>query len=326
MSDRAVVESAKQTEPLTLTLRQRLARLPSRWRRFGSIALACYVLVGVFGATYGLVHLISSDSSTAVIWGACIAGPLALGFIWERLTGLKVFGIEVSLVQAFVWVDATLNTALSASEQQYFSGDEAIFGLVDKVIENPAIELLELNLRTTRYWWSTRLYLQATLAEDYTKIQRLVFVDGDAQRRYVGMAAPGEVRQALAHPPGLDLESAYREIQNEVRKNPMPPDHSEARLIVEQWAIHTFTKDGQTVGEEAAKTFMPAELLAQSVALETQSVEWDKPLDSPVLQTLVLEKRVRFVPLTQNGRLIQVVNAEGFARHMASETLRARLS
>ncbi len=326
MGDRAAVESGQQTEPPALNLRQRIARLPSRWRRFGSIALVCYVLVGVFGATYGIVRLISSDSTTAVIWGACIAGPLALGFIWERLTGLRVFGIEVSLAQAFVWVDATLATALSASEQQYFSGNEAIFGLVDKVIENPSIELLELNLRATRYWWSTRLYLQAALVEDYTKIQRLVFVNGDAQRHYVGMAAPGEVRRALAHPPGLDLESTYREIQNEARKNPMPPEHSEARRIVDKWAIHTFTKDGQTVGEEAVKTFMPTELLTQSVVLETQSVEWDKPLDSPVLQALVLEKGVRFVPLTQSGRLVQVVNAEAFALHMASETLRARLS
>lgn len=243
-----------------------------------------------------------------------------------RLTGLKAFGIEVTLAQAFVSVDPTLATALSASEQQYFSGNEAIFGLVNKVIENPTIELLELNLRATRYWWSTRLYLQAALAEDYTNVQRLVFVDGDAHRHYVGMAAPGEVRRALAHPPGLDLESAYREIQNQVRKNPTPPDHSEARRIVYEWAIHIFIKDGQTVVEEAAKTSMPTELLAQSVVLETQSVEWDKPLDSPVLQTLVLEKGVRFVPLTQNGRLVQVVNTEAFARSMATQTLRARLS
>lgn len=83
MGDRAVVESGQQTKPPALTPRQRIARLPSRWRRFGSVALACYVLAGVFGATYGIVGLISSDSSTAVIWGVCVAGPLALGFIWE---------------------------------------------------------------------------------------------------------------------------------------------------------------------------------------------------------------------------------------------------
>jgi hypothetical protein len=326
MNDRAAVESDQQTKPPALTLRHRIARLPSRWRRFGSVALVCYALVGVFGATYGIVRLISPESSTAVIWGACIAGPLALGFIWERLTGLKFFGIEASLAHAFAWADATLATALSATEQQGSSGNEAIFGLVDKVIENPAIEVLELNLRATRYWWSTRLYLQAALAEDYTKIQRLVFVDGDAQRRYVGMAAPGEVRRALAHFSGPDLEPVYLEIQNKARENPVPPDHSEARRIVDLWANHIFFKDGKAIGEEDAKTFMPAELLMQSVVLETQSVEWDKPLDSPVLQTLVLEKGVRFVPLTQNGRLAQVVNAEAFAWHMARETLRAKLS
>lgn len=163
-------------------------------------------------------------------------------------------GTPVSLAQAFVWVNATLATALSASEQQYFSGNEAITGLVDKVIENPATELLELNLRTTRYWWSTRLCLQAALAEDYTRIRRLVFVDGDAQRRYVGMAAPGDAKRAARQSRGLNLESAYREIQDAVRKDPTPRDHSEAQAIVKLWATHAFAVDGQTTGEEAAKT------------------------------------------------------------------------
>jgi hypothetical protein len=310
-----------------LTVRQRVARLPPRWRRSGSVALACYALVVVFGATYGIVRLTSSGSSTALVWGACVAGPLALGLIWERLTGLKVLGIEVSLAEAFVSVDSTLATMLSASEQQYFSGNEAIIGLVDRVIEtNPPVELLELNLRTTQYWWSTRLYLQAALADDYTSIERLVFVDGDAQRRYVGMAAPGDVRRALAHPPGVDLESAYREVQDEVRKSPMPLGDTEVQRIVKQWTMHTFTVNGLAANEIAAMTAMSADLLAQSVLLETQSVEWDKPLDSPELQARVLEKAVRFVPLTQNGRLVEVVNAEAFARHMATETLRERLS
>jgi hypothetical protein len=308
------------------TVRRRVVGLPSQWRRFGGSLLACYAIVAVFGATYGIVSLISADNSPSVgvVWGVGVAAPLALAFIWERLSGFKVFGVEVTLAAAFVRVDATLGTVLSATEEQYFSGNEAILELVDKVAANPDIELLEINLRTTRYWWSTRLYLQAALAEDYTQIQRLVFVDGDAQRRYVGMAAPGEVRRALAQSPGVDLESTYQAIRREVREAVRPPDHSEARSIVYDWAIHAFSKDAQPVGEEQVKTSMTTELLARRVSLETHFVEWDKPLDSAALQKLVLEKGVRFVALTQSGRLARIVNAEAFARHLAAETLRAK--
>jgi hypothetical protein len=303
--------------------------LPSNKRRFFRVTLAGYAVVAIFGATYAIVRAVSPDSSitTAIIWGILVAGPLALAFIWERLTGLSVFGVEVTLAEVVVQVDPTLDIALSASEaeQQYFSGNEAVWGLVDRVIGNPDIELLEVNLRTTRYWWSTRIYLQAALVEDYTNIRRLVFVEGDAQRRYVGMATPGEVRRALAQRPGPDLELAYGEIRHQVRQSPGLAGHSEVRRVVETWAARNFGEAPQFISEEEAKTLMPTALLTQWVPLEMESVEWDEPLDSALLQALVLERGVQFVPLTQNGRLVRVVNADAFARQLATRTLRAKL-
>jgi hypothetical protein len=282
----------------------------------------CYAIVIVFGVTYGIVRAVSTGASnaTAVIWGICVAGPLALAFVWERLSGFKVFGVEVTLAQAFVQIDPTLATALSA-EQQYFSDDPAIFGLIDKVIGNPDTELLEINLRTTKYWWSTRLYLQAALAEDYTNIQRLVFMDGDKDRRYVGMASPGVVRKALAKFGGLDLESVYQYAQQALGQ----PEHSQAQRIVYSWTVSQFLKEGKTVNEQEAKTSMSTELLMQLIVLETDSVEWNQPLDAPHFQALVLEKNTRYVPLTQNGRLARIVNADAFARNMATQTLRAKI-
>jgi hypothetical protein len=326
MDSRSVAASDQQAWPPRRTLRRRIAPLPPSWRRTGGIALVCYAIVVVFGVTYGIVRLASSGTSVsvAVVWGICAAGPLALAFVWERLSGFKVFGVEVTLAQAVVPVDSTLAAALS--EQQYFSGEPEIFGLMDKVIGNPDIELLEINLRATGYWWSTRLYLQAALVEDYTNIQRLVFVDREAERRYVGMARPSEVRKALGQPPGLNLELAYLEIQNKVRQNLGAPDHTEARQIIYNWTVHSFNKDEQPVNEEMAKTSMPTGLLIQQVALERGSVEcYCLSLDSTLLQTLVLEKGTHFVPLTKNGKLDMVVNCEAFTRRLATQALRARL-
>jgi hypothetical protein len=303
------------------------ARLAPSWRRFVAIAVTWYAVVATFGVAYLIVRRIwpQTPVSTAVTVGVLTAGPLVLAFTWERLTGLRLLGVEVTLSQATVPVDQTLATALS--ESAYFSGNEAIFKLVDRAIGNPKIELLELNLRTTNYWWSTRLYLQAALVEDRTKIQRLVFVEGDAQRRYVGMATPAEVRRALAQPPGMNLELVYRQIEQDVRQTPGPPDHSEVRRIVETWSMHMFSRIGQAVDvtEEAAKMPVSSALLAEWVTLERESVDWDQPLDSALLQALVLDKETRFVPLTQNGKLDRVVNADAFARRATTQALRARL-
>jgi hypothetical protein len=319
--------SDQHGEPPPPSQRRSASSAPSNWRRFGGVALVWYVIVAVFGVTYAIVLRVSPNSSvhTAAIWGILAAGPLALAFVWERLTGLKFFGVEVTLAQVVILPDRTLDIALSASEpeQQYFSGNEAIWRLIDRVVGNRNIELLEVNLRSTRYWWSTRLYLQGALIDDYTSIQRLVFVEGDAQRRYVGMATPAEVRRAFAESQGVDLELAYREIVREIKQSPGPQDHSEMRRIVEKWAVHNFSEEGST--EEIIKTSMPAEILTSLVKLERESVEWDQPLDSALLQALVLEKAVRFVSLLQSGQLVRVVNADLFARQMATQTLRARM-
>jgi hypothetical protein len=285
-----------------------------------------YAIVGIFGAAFGITRLAfpQASLSVAVIVGALAAGPLALAFVWERLSGLRLFGVQVTLSQVTVPVDQTL-AATVLSAEQYLSGNEEIFRLVDRVIEDPEGELLEINLGTGPYWWSTRLYLQAALIEDRTKIQRLVFVEGGAQRRYVGMASPGQVRRALAQPPGLDLELAYRQIEHEVRQAPAPGGTGEVRRIVEMWSAHVFIKDGKTLNEAEAKTGVPAGLLTQWVNLEREAVEWDQPLDSALLQALVLEKGTRYVPLTQSGKLDQVVNADAFARKTATQTLRTKL-
>jgi hypothetical protein len=315
-------------EPPTRIQRRSASSAASGWRRFGGVALVWYAIVAVFGVTYAIVQRVSPNGSvqTAVIWGILASGPLALAFVWERLTGLKFFGVEVTLAQAVILPDRTLDIALSASEpeQQYFSGNEAIWRLIDRVVGNGNIELLEINLRSTQYWWSTRLYLQGALVDDYTSIQRLVFVEGDTQRRYVGMASPCEIRKAFAEAQGVDLELAYREIVREIRESPDQQDHIDIRRIVEKWAAHTFGDDKSRV-EEVIKTAMPAELLTTLVKLERESVEWDQPLDSALLQALVLEKAVPFVPLLQSGQLVRVVKADLFARQMATQTLRAKL-
>jgi hypothetical protein len=119
---------------------------------------------------------------------------------------------------------------------------------------------------------------------------------------------------------GLDLEFSYRLAKQALRL----PEHSEAQHIVYAWTTASFVKDGIPVNEELAMTAMSTELLTRLIILETDSTEWNQPLDSARFQALVLDKMVRYVPLVQNGRLARIVNADAFARNMATQALRAR--
>jgi hypothetical protein len=89
-------------------------------------------------------------------------------------------------------------------------------------------------------------------------------------------------------------------------------------------AIMSFKHETEPVPEDSAKELVSAEMLTYRVPLETFSVEWNQPLDSALLQAVVLGSGYRFVPLTQRGRLIKIVNGHAFARQCATQTMRAR--
>lgn len=58
-------------------------------------------------------------------------------------------------------------------------------------------KLLRINMRDNRYWWSTRIFLVAALAEDYTDVEALVFVRSGDEQIFVGIASPRAVRARM---------------------------------------------------------------------------------------------------------------------------------
>jgi hypothetical protein len=70
--------------------------------------------------------------------------------------------------------------------------------------------LLRLNLRNDDYWWSTRVYLVAALAMDYTNVEQLLFVRGQEERTWIGMIEePGRIPEIEVEPCYLGL-AAWR--------------------------------------------------------------------------------------------------------------------
>src|SRR5205823_4611902 len=135
-------------------------------------------------------------------WGAAlaiagvVAAPLALGLIYERLSALKTPWFEIALTTATVEVGGGLARALE-EQQLTASGNRALTEAISAVLSPGAAAVVRVNLRTGSYWWSTRLFLLAALADDFTRVERFAFVDGGAARHYVGLAEPRDVRTAL---------------------------------------------------------------------------------------------------------------------------------
>ncbi len=252
--------------------------------------------------------------NTILALAALLAAPLALAFLWPRLAGFKAFGFEVSLAQATVHLEAEIVAAITT--EQYFSGKQALIDRLTDLIVRPETEVIEVNLRGAQatpgqrgYWWSTRLYLLAALIDDFSRVQTVAFVENDAERRFIGMVRPSDIRSALATISPI-LETTYRGIrQNQLAALP----RDAISPIVTSWAASKFQKNGKVLGEADFTDRVNKEVLSEWLTrtgkhLRNDSIDWDGVVDSRVIRSLVLEYDSPHVALLRSGRLDRLVN------------------
>jgi len=257
---------------------------------------------------------------------AIFVSPIVLASLWEHLKGFKVGGVEISLQE----VAATVNYELaSAIQDLQGSATPALIGAINKAIETTDIKLVEVNLRSSPYWWSTRLYLLAALAEEFTRIERIVFVERDAARIYVGMASPAAVRKSLATA-FPDYERVFRQLVQNGLLYRLPPAQF-VQNVGSQWSGQLFTvrpEPGATgvavqpiaLPEQDARKLVIRDLLLNWMgnSLETEARSWDGSPPSRALYAKILTANVPYVPLLNNGHLQTVVSRTELALKIAS--------
>jgi hypothetical protein len=284
--------------------------LPQKKRqRWWTVVGAGYLVVGVFAAGYLATAWVNSDAGTGmqVTVGVLLAAPLANAFLWERLRTVKVLGFEIELSEVTVDVPPLGNPALedAIADKQYFSGEQAILEQISWAVQAPNKNILEINLRSKPYWWSTRLYLQAALLMDHSQVSRLVIVEGDAARRYVGITRTRHLRDALAESMPC-LETIYRRLAGE---NQSVDD------LMQRWVAEQF--DGQS--EIDAKTRIHSKELRTILGkrLETSAVEYNQQQKSEAYFQ-ILAQGDRFVAMVNQGRFLdRIVDADTLARQLA---------
>jgi hypothetical protein len=287
------------------------------------VAAAGYAVVGLFALVYGIVRWGWPDLTQAfsVTIAALAAAPLALALLWNRLGGFKAFGFEVTLTPPSARMEPERTAIIGEiTEDQAFHSDslQYIVEGITQAIARPEQEVLELNLRDGSYWWSTRLFLVAALVEDYSRIQRLVFVERGEERAFVGMAPPVDVRRALATVWPI-LEHAYQSLRN----NPPSAPGSELSRIVLGWNTYPFKPTWQVTPEEDLRVKVDTTSLRKWLAAigkrlnAEDSVEWHGITRRYLVRSLLFEFTSPYVALLRQGRLDRIVNRLDLALRLA---------
>jgi len=288
------------------------------------IALAGYGVSLTFGlALFTFRRLVPGLShADQLLLATAVALPLVLALLWERLNRVKLGEVEITLAEVTPRIDFDLASAIQDLQG---SATPKLVQLIKTAIQNNDLELVEVNLQSAPYWWSTRLYLLAALAEEYTGIERLVFVWEGAARLYVGMASPRAVREALAsRVPACEI--VFRRIHAEVCQGTR--DHiTQVENIGYQWVGQLFEVTGpeplRSLPEGEFRELVSASNLLEWLegSLETESREWDGSLPSETLYGRILSCQGSFVPLVHFGRLETVVNRHSLSHKIALSLL-----
>ena len=292
-----------------------ISGLPRRVR----IAAGGYVVVFVFAIGAGLARLSGADAYVSLVVGLVLASPLIFALLGDRITGIKAFSFEVSLAEVAVATEGNFSGALMDTAETGPSASPALLSTLTGVIKS-RIRLMRVNLRNDDYWWSTRIFLLAALADDYTDVKGLVFVKSGDLRIFVGIARPLAVRAALAtvFP---NYETVYRQIRSSVISvPPLPPDRDRevSEILEYRWnqALQGEGNIRQIVTSDSLRLWLKEEL-------DTESLEY-APLN-PLLRYRILNRPHRFTALTDRGSVVAIVDQEELARRAAVAELEQRL-
>jgi hypothetical protein len=189
-------------------------------------------------------------------------------------------------------------------------GPSYLMNIQKKLVALGEAPLIEFQIGQTP-WWNTRLHLVAALAQDMGGAREFVFVD--AQRRFLTMAPPTEIRNRLARRWPV-LEKAYAAFQNEAA---MFGGVEESLWRYPMAVAASFGKDEQSAKEDVTAQDLEREL---GIGRHAETVDVaDK--GQVFLQREILGRAAPFAALIRRGRLKGLVERQELARRVADKAL-----
>ncbi|MCE9555706.1 MAG: DUF4062 domain-containing protein [Planctomycetes bacterium] len=246
----------------------------------------------------------------------------------EELAGLVSAAIYRTEMSRHMGIE-TLNTKATFNEPFKRNGwvsDSTLYE-IELIISGPEkIQALQVNIGAGTDWWMNRLYFLCSLAADLTPIELVVFEanfvsPGDNHtRRFIGMVHPRIVKDRLASQ--YDFLNQY---EIKVSEAPSAADLSdEVRRRAFLWSVIVETVETEPrrpifVTERNLEHWLEPHLMGQSIDLEPT-------INAALRIQRVLDWPTRFVPITENGQLKQVVDKVALTEQVARLFIREQVS
>ena len=231
-----------------------------------------------------------------------------------------------------------IQTDYFSGAQSYDISDSSVRVIVDAINNIRTAQLVDIDIENGLSWWSTRLYLLAALAFDYTRVEQLIFAK---QGFFIGMASPIDIRHALArlHP---GVEAAYRKSFPEPLPGPGPLPQQTSPAPMQQEINQIVLNFSRIELPHAIQRYYPGFFREDQIKMwvtEVQLQQWLGPqfhTDSVELQPMdmlmlsqIFNCHAPFVAITEEGRLVQVIDRKELAVKVTNiylnETLRDAL-
>jgi hypothetical protein len=210
------------------------------------------------------------DTTERLVVSVVVVAPVILGLLWDRVKGLKFWEIELVLKQASPPINVELSSMIQRSEG---SATLPLLKLIAAAIAQQDLRLVEVNLRSRPYWWTTRLFLLAALLQEYTDVKQIVVAKHGALRTFVGIATPASVRRILGErfPP---LEETFRSLLTDAPA--VETKQEKVYTIGYQFPAHMFLHDGALLSEGQFRQKVDASTLCEwlGAELQTETRQW----------------------------------------------------
>jgi hypothetical protein len=183
---------------------------------------------------------------------------------------------------------------------------------IQQQINQPNSEFVALRLGPVP-WWDTRLHLAAALTSDFTEIRQFILLD--AERRYLTMASPAEIRRSLANS-SLYLENLY--YASRAQAVTLGPGEVDNIIRCYPGAVRE-TFPGQEE-DQIKRVITPTSLL--ELGIRSQGEVLDLVGTDRWSNSDIVRRRVPYVVVMRNGILEGVIDRGELTSQIASQLLK----
>jgi hypothetical protein len=179
-------------------------------------------------------------------------------------------------------------------------------------LDTANLKALRIDLQKGDYWWSTRLFFLACIADSLTATQLFIFLeDGD---QFLGVATPATVRDRIGRSSHL-----LRDFDQLCQNQPVSQHNLDKAIDERAMAWDKIFRDANTQ-EDNVRTTVSRRDLRRWLGddLVERSIEQEESVQTAGYLRAFLDWPYAVVPVTSGGKLKTIVDHAALTKHLAN--------